>query len=135
MAAIFPPNGATQFIRIRGALAIRFLLENEERVRNRTTLFVSYPCSEARLCSALSAGTLGVSFRRQGVLGNFIVDFLAPWVQLVVEVEGALSRAARRGGRSAGQQARRLGYRVLRIPAALAVHDLRAALELVRAAL
>jgi len=34
--------------------------------------------SEARLWSALSAGKLGVSFRRQVVVGNFIVDFLAP---------------------------------------------------------
>jgi very-short-patch-repair endonuclease len=43
--------------------------------------------SEARLWSALSAGKLGVAFRRQVVLGNcFIVDFVAPRVRLVVEV-------------------------------------------------
>jgi very-short-patch-repair endonuclease len=37
--------------------------------------------SEARLWSALSAGKLGVHFRRQVVLVNrFIVDFVAPRV-------------------------------------------------------
>jgi very-short-patch-repair endonuclease len=91
--------------------------------------------SEERLWSALSGGKLGVAFRRQVVLGNFIVDFLAPCARLVVEVDGSYhaQRAAadcRRDGKL-----RRLGYRVVRIPAALVTNDLRAALELVRAAL
>ena len=46
--------------------------------------------SEARLWAALSCGKLGVAFRRQVVLGNrFIVDFVAPRVRLVVEVDGS----------------------------------------------
>jgi very-short-patch-repair endonuclease len=67
--------------------------------------------SEARLWSALSAGKLGVAFRRQVVLGNrFIVDFVAPRVRLVVEVDGSyhaqrIGADARRGGKL-----RRLGF-------------------------
>jgi very-short-patch-repair endonuclease len=92
--------------------------------------------SEARLWSALSAGQLGVSFRRQVPLGNrFIVDFLASRAGLVVEVDGGYH--ARRGAADARRDAklRRLGYRVLRLPAALVMNDLTAAVELVRAAL
>ena len=92
--------------------------------------------SEARLWSALSAGNLGVAFRRQVVLGDrFIVDFVAPRVRLVVEVDG--SYHAQRGTADARRDSKlgRLGYRLLRIPAALVMGDLQAAVALVRAAL
>ena len=91
--------------------------------------------SEARLWSALSAGKLGVGFRRQVVLGNFIVDFLAPRARLVVEVDGGYH--AQRGAADARRDGklRGLGYRVLRLPAELVMNNLRAAVELVRAAL
>ena len=92
--------------------------------------------SEARLWSALSAGKLGVHFRRQVVLGTrFIVDFVAPCVRLVIEVDG--TSLARRAAPDARRDSKlgRLGYRVLRLPAALVMNDLRAELELVRAAM
>jgi very-short-patch-repair endonuclease len=68
--------------------------------------------SEALLWRALSAGKLGVAFRRQMVLGNrFIVDFVAPRVRLVVEVEG--SYHAQRAAADARRDSKlgRLGYR------------------------
>ena len=79
--------------------------------------------SEARLWSALKARQLGVQFRREVPLaGRFIVDFCAP---------SARSRAdARRDAELRG-----LGYRVLRVEAALVMHDLAAVIVLVRAAL
>jgi very-short-patch-repair endonuclease len=92
--------------------------------------------SEARLWSALSAGQLGVSFRRQVPLGNrFIVDFLAPLARLVVEVDGCYHERRRGADARRDAKLRRLGYRVLRLPAALVMNDLKAAVELVRAAL
>jgi hypothetical protein len=42
--------------------------------------------SEARLWAQLLGRKLGVAFRRQVVLGEYIVDFLAPTCRLVVEV-------------------------------------------------
>ena len=92
--------------------------------------------SEERLWSALSAGRLGVAFRRQVVLGNrFIVDFAAPRARLVVEVDG--SYHAQRAAADARRDSKlcRLGYRVLRLPAALILGDLQAVVALVRAAL
>ena len=78
----------------------------------------------------------GVSFRRQVVVGNrFIVDFLAPRARLVVEVDGCYHAQRLAADARRDTKLRALGYRVLRLPAALVVSDLHAAVELVRAAL
>jgi very-short-patch-repair endonuclease len=46
--------------------------------------------SEARIWAVIRNGALGVRFRRQVVLGRFIVDFYAPSLKLVVEVDGGI---------------------------------------------
>jgi len=84
----------------------------------------------------LKGRQLGVSFRRQvPVGGQFIADFCAPSIQLIVEVDGAIH--ARRLGPDARRdlRLRRLGFRVVRVPAALVLSNLPAAVVLVRAAL
>lgn len=57
----------------------------------------------------------------------FVVDFLAPKVRLVVEVDGGAhtGRAERDGRRD--RALARLGYRVLRLPAGLVERRLEAA--------
>jgi hypothetical protein len=52
--------------------------------------------SEARLWQALRGSRLGVAFRRQAVIGDYIVDFLAPAASLVVEVDGGYHGRRRR---------------------------------------
>jgi len=77
-----------------------------------------------------------VSFRRQvPVGGQFIADFCAPSIQLIVEVDGAIH--VRKSGPDARRdlKLRRLGFRVVRVSAELVLRDLNAALALVRAAL
>jgi len=49
--------------------------------------------SERLLWAVLSGGKLGVSFRRQVVIGTSIVDFFAPARKLVVEVDGGYHRS------------------------------------------
>jgi very-short-patch-repair endonuclease len=91
--------------------------------------------SEARLWSALKNRQLGVQFRRQVPLaGRYIVDFCAPSVRLVVEVDGGYH--ACRYGADARRDAKlcRLGFRVLRLPVAPVIRDLPATVALVRAA-
>ncbi|HEY3669239.1 MAG TPA: endonuclease domain-containing protein [Polyangiaceae bacterium] len=91
--------------------------------------------SEARLWSALKARQLGVSFRRQvPVGGQFIADFCAPSLRLVVEVDGPIH--ARKPGSDARRdlKLRRPGFCVVRVPAALVLSNLSAAIALVRAA-
>ena len=91
--------------------------------------------SEQNLWAAINAGKLGVSFRRQFPLGNFIADFAAPAARLVIEVDGGYH--ARHGAADARRDRKlsRLGYRVLRLDAQLVEHDVDAAVALIREAL
>jgi very-short-patch-repair endonuclease len=88
--------------------------------------------SEARLWEVLRGSKLGVQFRRQVPLASrYIVDFFAPEVRLVVEVDGGYhSRRTHADGRR-DRDLRLLGYSVVRIPAALVTSDLPSALELI----
>jgi very-short-patch-repair endonuclease len=76
--------------------------------------------SEARLWEALRGCKLGVQFRRQVPLaGRYIVDFCAPAVHLVVEVDGGYHANRRRADEQRDRKLSRVSYRVLRLPAAL----------------
>jgi very-short-patch-repair endonuclease len=92
--------------------------------------------SEARLWAALKARQLGVQFRREVPLaGRDIVDFCAPSLRLVVEVDGACHASRRQADARRDAELCGLGYRVLRVQAALVMRDLPAVVALVRAAL
>jgi very-short-patch-repair endonuclease len=81
--------------------------------------------SEAKLWAALSGGKLGVAFRRQLPVGHrYIVDFLAPSLKLVVEVDGSAHARRRRADARRDEWLRRCGYRVVRLEAAAVVHRL-----------
>ncbi|WP_310476276.1 endonuclease domain-containing protein [Sandarakinorhabdus sp.] len=61
----------------------RLLLDRARTMRSNTTP------SERSLWTMLGGSRLGgMKFRRQAVIGNFIVDFLCPALALVVEVDG-----------------------------------------------
>jgi very-short-patch-repair endonuclease len=90
--------------------------------------------SEQKLWAELSGGKLGVAFRRQVPVGHlFIVDFLAPSIKLVVEVDGSAHQRRRRADARREQKLRRLGYVVLRLDAACVLSDLPGAVTRVRA--
>ncbi len=91
--------------------------------------------SEARLWSALKSQQLGCTFRRQVPVGNFIADFLAPVARVIVEVDGTSHRHRASRDASRDRKLARLGYRVVRVEAALVMRDLDAAVALVQAAL
>jgi very-short-patch-repair endonuclease len=89
---------------------------------------------EVALWRALSAGKLGVSFRRQVVLGNAIADFFAPSIRLVVEVDGVQHRQRCTADARRDRDLRRLGCEVLRVEAQVVLQDLPHAVALVREA-
>jgi very-short-patch-repair endonuclease len=92
--------------------------------------------SEELLWSQLRARKLGVLFRRQvPILGRFIVDFLAPSVRLVVEVDGGWHARRQRADARRDAVLERAGYRVVHLPAELVVSQLAVAVERVRKAL
>ena len=112
-------------------------------VRSNTALLVSRAqlmrssptTTEAQLWQELRGSRLGVAFRRQVPIGRYIVDFCAPSVRLVVEVDGGYHQ-----GRSGADQRRdrvlaRRGWRVLRLPVEQVNGRMAEAIAAVRAAL
>jgi len=93
--------------------------------------------TESIMWQVLSGSRLGVGFRRQVPIGRHIADFLAPSRKLVVEVDGGV-HGTPAGARAHARRDRyfaRLGYRVVRLPAAMVQHRLHEAVALVVAAL
>jgi very-short-patch-repair endonuclease len=90
---------------------------------------------EQALWAHLRGGRLGVWFRPQVVLGRFIVDFLAPQLRLVIEVDGGYHATRVAADQRRDRKLARMGYRVLRIDAELVRRDVLAAVARVRAAL
>lgn len=103
--------------------------------RARSMLHAPTP-SEEVLWQALRGGALGVAFKRQVPLGDrYIADFFAPSVGLVVEVDGALHRGSRSADRRRDEKLRRLGYRIVRVDAAVVFRNLKAAVAVITTAL
>jgi very-short-patch-repair endonuclease len=92
--------------------------------------------TEQKLWGALRRRQLGTAFRRQvPIAGRYIVDFLAPDVRLVVEVDGGSHRDRRLADLRRDETLVRLGYRVLRVPAEAILRDPPDVLEQIRKAL
>jgi very-short-patch-repair endonuclease len=92
--------------------------------------------SEAALWACLKGKKLEVQFRRQVPLGGrFIADFYASAARLVVEVDGSSHTQRVAADARRDRVLRRLGYRVLRIDAALVLQSPAQAVALVQAAL
>jgi very-short-patch-repair endonuclease len=91
--------------------------------------------SEQKRWEAIRGCRLGVWFRRQVPLGHYIADFVAPSVRLVVEVDGRYHARRCVADARRDRDLRRMGYRVLRLPAALVEGDLQVAVGRVTEAL
>ncbi|MBN1608265.1 MAG: DUF559 domain-containing protein [Polyangiaceae bacterium] len=91
--------------------------------------------SERALFSAIGGSCLGVAFRRQTVIGEYVVDFVAPAARLVVEVDGGAHVDRARADARRDRALVKLGYRVLRLDAELVTRELPAAVARIREAL
>ena len=91
--------------------------------------------TESQLWRKLSGKQLGSAFKRQIPIDRYIVDFLAPAEQLVVEVDGAQHSLRRTADARRDRTLQRLGYRVLRIDAELVRCNLAEAVARIVAAL
>jgi very-short-patch-repair endonuclease len=73
--------------------------------------------SEEVLWRAIRGRQLGVQFRRQVVIGNFIVDFCAAEARLIVEVDGAYHAPRTRLDAQRDRVLSSAGYRVIHLDA------------------
>ena len=71
--------------------------------------------SEASWWEALRGRKLGVRFRRQVVVGEYVADFLAAEVRLIVEVDGGWHQGRERADARRQRVLERAGYRVVRL--------------------
>ena len=90
--------------------------------------------SEERLWKCLVSSKLGVPFRRQYVIGGRIVDFAAPSIRLVVEVDGGSHAGREAADARRERELERCGYVVVRVEAREVMTDLAAVVRRVRAA-
>ena len=74
---------------------------------------------EKILWRCVASNRLGLAFRRQFVIGRYIVDLVAPAARLVVEVDGGWHLRRVVADERRDRVLERLGYRVLRLPAEL----------------
>jgi very-short-patch-repair endonuclease len=77
--------------------------------------------SEGALWARLSGSRLGVGFRRQHVIGKYIVDFAAPKARLVVDVDGGYHVGRARKDATRDARLVRAGWRVVRVASEEAV--------------
>jgi len=71
--------------------------------------------AEHRLWRHLHGGQQhGIKFRRQYIIGNYIADFAAPEIKLVIELDGGQHAAQQTYDQQRSQFLQNQGYRVLR---------------------
>ncbi|MFN7715825.1 MAG: DUF559 domain-containing protein, partial [Pseudanabaenaceae cyanobacterium] len=91
--------------------------------------------SEAILWQALRGRKLdGRKFRRQQVIGTFVVDFFCGQERLVVEVDGGVHQNQQEADRQRQELLESLGLRFVRVRSDLVEQDLPAVLSQIRAA-
>lgn len=91
--------------------------------------------SESALWQYLTGSQLGVAFRRQVPLGEYIVDFLAPSIGLIVEVDGEWHQRRVTADERRDRKLTRMGYRIVRIDAALVMRTPQVAVARIRDAI
>ncbi len=86
--------------------------------------------AEELLWSALrNKQLLGLRFRRQHAVGNFILDFYCPACKLAIEVDGAVHDDRKTEDALRTQKLEQHGYQVLRFHNEEILHDLNQVLE------
>jgi very-short-patch-repair endonuclease len=70
--------------------------------------------AEIKLWSRLRNDQLGVTFRRQHAIGNYIPDFCSPKAKLIIELDGSQHLEQQEYDQARTEYLKSRGYRVLR---------------------
>jgi very-short-patch-repair endonuclease len=70
--------------------------------------------AEAKLWSKIRNDQLGVTFRRQHAIGNYIPDFCSPKAKLIIELDGSQHLEQEEYDNERTKYLESLGYRVIR---------------------
>ena len=93
--------------------------------------------AEQVLWEHVRKGALGVKFQRQHIIGDYIVDFLAPNEALVVEVDGAYHAEMQQqeDDKMRTEYLNRKGYRVIRFTNEQVLFDIENTLKQIKEAI
>ena len=91
--------------------------------------------SESALWQHLAGSHLGVAFKRQVPIGRYIVDFLAPSLHVIVEVDGLWHHRRIALDERRDRKLTQLGYQVLHLDATLVMQQPSVAVERIREAI
>jgi very-short-patch-repair endonuclease len=70
--------------------------------------------AEAKLWSRIRNAQLGVTFRRQHAIGNYILDFCSPKAKLIIELDGSQHLEQQEYDEERSKYLTSLGYKVIR---------------------
>jgi very-short-patch-repair endonuclease len=70
--------------------------------------------AEAKLWSRIRNDQLGVTFRRQHAVGNYIPDFCSPKAKLIIELDGSQHLEEQEYDQERTKYLESLGYKVIR---------------------
>lgn len=96
----------------------RWLTANKEFYKNyknvREKLKENMTLAEVKLWEHLKNKKLGVKFRRQHVIENYIPDFVALTIKLIIEVDGGIHLKLKKKDEARTEWLEYLGYSVIR---------------------
>lgn len=107
--------------RAAGKSKVRFAREQRRRMT----------AAESALWQAIRGGKLGMKFRRQHPIGDFVLDFYCESAQLAVEIDGDCHEQQREYDEWRDQELAKLGVRVIRVPSDQIITDLPSSLALI----
>ena len=87
---------------------------NPHTKHNAIALRKDSTLAEAKLWSRIRNDQLGVTFRRQHAIGNYIPDFCSPKAKLIIELDGSPHLEQQEYDKERTQYLESLGYKVIR---------------------
>lgn len=85
--------------------------------------------AEERLWEEIKSKKLGVKFRRQHVIGNYIPDFVALSCKLIIEVDGEIHKYQKDADEQRTFELNQKGYKVIRFTTEEVMQDIKHVLE------
>ncbi len=119
----FPKGEGTRPGYLTGGNNSHVLLERAKEMRNNPTQ------AEDILWQSLKSKNIGYKFRRQHVIGNYIVDFVCLTKKLIIEVDGGIHDAQKEEDTIRTAALNELGYEVLRFRNEQVIGDIDAVLK------
>jgi len=104
-------------------IVFNVLKEKRKEMRDNMTF------AEEKLWNEIKSKKLGVKFRRQHIIGNYIPDFVALSCKLIIEVDGEIHKYQQEADEQRTYELNQQGYTVIRFANDEIIKDIKQVLE------